>query len=108
MHILKPQLQEEEELAAFCDLLASHFDILCNCGYWRPTRTATLQEDRIEILRTCTVFLHQTIYSCLAELDQLKAGMNVLGVTDEITKSLDLLVDFLLQSINIAKKFKAG
>ena len=78
--------------------------MLCDCGYRRPTGTATLQQDRNEIIRT--VYLHQIIYSCLAELDQLKAGLNVLGIVDEITKSPDLLVDFFT-SVN-AKGLTAG
>ena len=81
------------------NLLASHSDILCDCGYRRPTTTTTLEE-KGEIIRT--VFLHQTIYSCLAELHQL----NVLGVTDEITKSPDLLIDFFT-SVN-TKRLTAG
>ena len=40
------------------------------------------------------IFLHQTVYSCLAELDQLKRGLNVLGVIDELTESPDILLDF--------------
>lgn len=81
----EPQLQQEEELAAFRNLLGSNFDILCDNGYRRPTGTATPQEDKNEIVRT--VSLNQTIYRSLAELDQLKAGLNVLDVTDEIAKN---------------------
>ena len=40
------------------------------------------------------IFLHQTVYSCLAELDQLKRGLNVLGVIDEMSESPDILLDF--------------
>ena len=103
MYILKSQLQEQEELTTFHDLLTSHYNILCDCGYRRPATRTTL-EDKNEIIRT--VFLHQSIYSCLAELDQLKAGLNMLGVIDEITKSPDLLVDFFT-SLN-TKRLTAG
>ena len=34
------------------------------------------------------------MYSCLAELDQLKRGLNVLGVIDEMSESPDILLDF--------------
>ena len=64
----------------------------------------TTLEEKGEIIRT--VFLHQTIYKCLAELHQLKTGLNVLGVTDKITKSPDLLIDFFT-SVN-TKRLTAG
>lgn len=99
----KLQLQEQEDEAEFRELLASHTDILFDSGYWRPTTMATLL-DRDEIVHT--IFIHQTIYSCLAELDQVKAGLNVLGVADKLSKNPDLLMDFFT-SINI-KKLTAG
>ena len=45
--------------------------------------------------------MHQIIYSSLAELNQLKTGLNVLGVIDKITKSTDLLIVFLPPLIQI-------
>lgn len=83
--------------------MASHYEIVCDSGYRKPTTTATLEDKKVIIK---TIFLHQTIYSCLAELDQLKAGLNVLGVADELSKTPDLLVDFFT-SVNV-KKLTAG
>ena len=88
---LKIQLQEEDDTTTLWELLASHSNILIDSGYQKPTTMATLG-DKKEIINT--IFLHQTIYSCLAELDQLKAGLNVLGVIDEMTKTQNLLIGF--------------
>ena len=97
------QLQEQDDITTFRELLASNSDILFDSGYRRPTTTATL-EDKREIMNT--IFLHQTIYSCLAELDQLKEGLNVLGIIDEMMKNPDLLINFFT-SVN-AKNLTAG
>ena len=85
------------------DLLMSNSDVICESGYPKPLMNTTLA-DKDEIIRS--VFLHQTIYRCLAELDQLKKGLNVLGMTDEMTKHPDVFFDFFT-SIN-KKKLTAG
>lgn len=85
------QLQQTEDESKFHDLLASQSDLICDSGYQKPTATSTLA-NKHEIVTT--IFLHQTVYSCLAELDQLKSGLNVLGVVDEISKFPEMLVDF--------------
>lgn len=97
--MLKPWLQEQEDLTTFRELLASHTNIIFDSGYRRPTTTATLL-DKQETINT--IFIHQTIYSCLAKLDQLNAGLNVLGVVDELSKSPNLLIDFFM-SVNTIK-----
>ena len=81
----------------------SNSDVICESGYPKPLMNTTLA-DKDEIIRS--VFLHQTIYRCLAELDQLKKGLNVLGMTDEMTKHPDVFFDFFT-SIN-KKKLTAG
>ena len=68
-----------------------HSDVICESGYPKPLMNATLG-DKDELIRS--VFLHQTIYRCLAELDQLKEGLNVVGMTDEMTKHPDAFFDF--------------
>ena len=63
--------------------MSSHSDLICDSGYRKPTATSTLANKQ-EIVRT--VFLDQTLYSCLAELNQLRSGVNVFGVIDEMSK----------------------
>ena len=83
----------------FRQQLASHSDVICESGYRKPIATSTLA-NKEEIIMA--VFLHQTIYSCLAELNQLKSGLNILGVIDEMSKSPGLLLDFFT-SVNHVK-----
>ena len=83
----------------FRQQLASHSDLICESGYRKPIATSTLANKQ-EIVTT--VFLHQTMYSYLAELNQLKNGLNVLGVVDEMSKSPGLLLDFFT-SVNYVK-----
>ena len=88
-----PQLQQTGDITEFCELVTSHCDLISDLGYHKPVATSTLANKQ-EIMRA--IFLHQIVYSCLAELDQLKRGLNVLGVTDEMSESPDILLDFLL------------
>ena len=86
-----PQLQQTEDITGFCELVTSNYDLISDSGYHKPVATSTLANKQ-EIVRA--IFLHQTVYSCLAELDQLKRGVNVLGVIDEMSESPDILLDF--------------
>ena len=95
----KPQLQQTEDELMFRQQLASHSDVIYESGYRKPIATSTLA-NKEEIVMT--IFLHQTVYSCLAELDQLRNGLNVLGVVDEMSKSPRLLLDFFT-SVNYTK-----
>ena len=72
-------------------LLEANTIIICESGYTKPLANATLR-DRDELLRT--VFLHQTIFRSIAELEQLRGGLNVLGVCDEMARSPDTLLEF--------------
>ena len=72
-------------------LLEANTIIICESGYTKPLANATLR-DRDELLRT--VFLHQTIFRSIAELEQLREGLNVLGVCDEMARSPDTLLEF--------------
>ena len=86
-----PQLQQTDDATEFRDLVNAHYDLISDSGYHKPIATSTL-DNKEEIVMT--IFLHQTVYSCLAELDQLKRGLNVLGVIDELSESPDILLDF--------------
>ena len=64
--------------------MSSHSDLICDSGYRKPTATSTLANKQEIVI---TVFLDQTVYSCLAELNQLRSGVNVFGVIDEVKVS---------------------
>lgn len=51
------------------------------CGYSRLLGKIGFEEKQ-ELIRT--MFLHATIYKVMAELEQLKAGLNELGVADQM------------------------
>ena len=72
-------------------LLAANSNIICDSGYTKPLAHATLT-DREAIIRT--VFLHQTIFRSMAEWGQLKRGLNVLGVGEEMARSPNTLLGF--------------
>ena len=85
------------------ELLISNTDMVCEAGYSKPIVNSILA-DKDEIIRT--IFLHQTIYRCLAELEQLKKGLNVLGVVDAMAKNPDVFFKFFT-SIN-KRRLTAG
>ena len=49
-----------------------------DCGYSRLLGKIERQE------LICTIFLHGTIYKVMGELEQLKVGLNELGVADQM------------------------
>ena len=51
------------------------------------------------------LFLHCTIYQSMAELDQLKASLNILGVCDEMERNPQHFVDFFTRK---DQKLSAG
>ena len=59
--------------------------------------------DKEEIIRS--PFLHTTIYRSMAELDQLKAGLNVLGVCNKMEKNPDHFLEFFTRK---NQKLSAG
>lgn len=72
-------------------LLEANNGIVCESGYTKPLANASLS-DKEEISRT--VFLHQTIFRSMAEWGQLRRGVNVLGVCEEMAKSPETLLGF--------------
>ena len=51
------------------------------------------------------IFLHYTIFRSKAELDQLKAGLNVLGVCDEMKNNPGIFKDYFTVRV---EKLSAG
>ena len=66
-------------------------DIILNCGYTKPLFRAEM-EDREEISRT--IALHYTLLQSKAEMDQLKQGLNSLGVADLMKEQVHLFANF--------------
>ena len=80
-----------DDCAEMRRLLAANNDIICESGYTKPLASASLS-DKEEISRT--IFLHQTIFRSMAEWGQLRRGLNVLGVCEEMARSPDTLLGF--------------
>jgi len=60
-------------------LVRDKIEVVLGAGYTRDMRNITMV-DKEQIIRA--LFLHSTIYRSMAELDQLKAGLNELGIYD--------------------------
>lgn len=73
------QLEGIEDVTLLRKALFDATDVVINSGYTKPLTSAEVS-DRKEI--TETVSLHCTLLQSLAEMDQLKRGLNVLGVAN--------------------------
>ena len=73
-------------------LLTSNYDTACESGYLKPIMNTTLA-NKDEIIQA--VLLHKAIYRFLVELDQLKKGLNVLGICDEMAQHPDFLYQLI-------------
>ena len=62
-------------------------DLLVDCGFIKPLMSVNLT-DRPGIIKAIT--LHYTIFRAKAELDQLRGGLNTLGVADAMHSYSDL------------------
>ena len=65
-------------------LVRDHIDLILGAGYSRDMRSITIA-DKEHIIRV--LFLHSTIYRSMAELNQLGAGLNELGIRDMMRSS---------------------
>ena len=65
-------------------LVDTNSAILLDAGYTKNLKDVTV-DDKEELIRI--LFLHYTIYRSKAELDQLKLGLNILGVADEMKRN---------------------
>jgi len=64
------------DLESFKKVVQDKSNMILDAGYTKNLRAITLN-DAEQIIRT--VFLHSTIFRSMAELDQLKSGLNVFG-----------------------------
>ena len=53
-------------------------------------------DDKDELIRT--LFLHYTIYRSKAELDQIKLGLNILGVADEMKRNSKIFISYFTRN----------
>ena len=72
-------------------LVRDNTDLILDAGYTKDLRNITIV-DKEHIIRA--LFLHSTIYRSMAELDQLKTGLNVLGVCNEMKRNPDHFTEY--------------
>ena len=83
-------------------LVGENIQLILDAGYTKNLLRISIS-DKEEIIRA--LFLHTTIYRSMAELDQLKAGLNVLGVYNEMEKNPDHFLEFFTRK---DQKLSAG
>lgn len=79
------------ELDSLQRLVRDNYEVILDAGYTKDLQSLTITDKEL-IIRA--LFLHWTIYRSMAELDQLKAGLNELGVCDEMKRNPNHFVDF--------------
>ena len=90
------------ELDSLRTLVRDNNELILDAGYTRDLQSITITEKE-HIIRA--LFLHCTIYRSMAELDQLKAGLNVLGICEEMERNPNHFVDFFTRK---DQKLSAG
>ena len=85
------QMMACTELDSLRSLVRDNNELILDAGYTRNLQSIQTTDKEL-IIRA--LFLHCTIYRSMAELDQLKAGLNVLGVGDEMQRNPSHFVDF--------------
>ena len=68
-------------------------EILLESGYSKPITTITVSSKQ-ELIST--LIFHYTLYRNKAVLDQMKSGLNVLGVAQAMSKYQDILQPFFV------------
>ena len=66
-------------------------NLVCESGYMKPLVNCSL-EDKKNIIKA--VFLHLTIFRYMAEWEQLKDGLNVMGVCKDMVTNRHGLASF--------------
>ena len=85
-----------DDCAEMRRLLAASNSIVYESGYTKPVANTSLS-DKEEISRT--VFLHQTIFQPMAEWGQLRRGLNILGVCEEMARRPETLLGFFTNAL---------
>ena len=89
--VIPLQMMPCTELENLRRLVRDNSELILDAGYTKNLQSITISDKEL-IIRA--LFLHCTIYRSMAELDQLKAGLNVLGVGNEMEKNPGHFVDF--------------
>ena len=97
------QLKLADNVNGMRKTLFDNADIIMNSGYTKPLMSAELSNVN-EIVDT--VSLQYTLLQSIAEMEQLKRGLNVLGVTNFMRDYPLLLTSFFTSQGNI--KLSAG
>ena len=66
------------------EIVSNNLNVIMDSGYSHQLRKIGLDE-KYELIHT--ISLHSTIYKVMGELEQLKSGLNELGVADEMRKN---------------------
>ena len=89
------------DLDALKRLVRDKIELILGAGYTRELRN--IIADKEHIIRA--LFLHSTIYRSMAELDQIKAGLNELGICDQMKSNPSDFLDFFTRK---EQKLSAG
>ena len=82
------------------EIVSNNMNIITDSGYSRHLRKIGIGE-RLELIRTISI--HGAIYKVIAELEQLKEGLNVLGVAEKMKECPKMFEDFFTfnKSLNL-------
>ena len=86
-------MQEAPDEATIRSVVINNADVLVDAGFSKPLMKLTLV-DKKELMEV--LLLHYTIFKSKAELDDMKKGLQSLGVGDMIRLYPDLLQSFFL------------
>ena len=92
-----------ENVAELRQTLMDACDILISAGYSKPLTSAELSNKK-EI--TETISLHYALLQSICEMDQLKRGLNVLGIVDYMKEYPLFFSSYFMKQGN--KKLMAG
>ena len=85
------QLIEASTTDQIQEIVSNNSTIILDSGYNRLLGDVGAEE-KLEVIRA--LFLHSTIYKVMGELEQLKAGLNELGVADQMKTNPEMFKEY--------------
>lgn len=85
--------------------IRTNSELLLECGYYKPPSVVDLN-DKEEIVKA--VSLHHVIFKSKAELDQLKDGLQTLGVGSAIKAMPDAFLPLFTADLNAGALLTPG
>ena len=89
-HTMFLQLIEATTTDQIQEIISNNSTIILDSGYSQLLGDVGVEEK----------FLHSTVYKVMGELEQLKAGLNELGVADQMKTNLGMFKDYFTYSNN--------